>query len=120
MVLIFYIANAVLIWGILAKLRPEKSISGVILFAWNPLVLLLGVSEAYYEIVVITFLLLAALLFQRRSFLLSWVFLLFATLLNVFCLLLLPFFLKLLWGMDIVLSIRFEYPGKKSHSIDKF
>jgi hypothetical protein len=94
---IFYIANTVLIWFILAKLKPEMRISGVILFAWNPLVLLSGVSEAHYEIVVITFLLLGALLFQRRLFLLSWVFMLLATLLNVFCLLLLPFFVKLLW-----------------------
>jgi hypothetical protein len=94
---IFNMANAMLIWVILAKLKPEMRIAGVILFSWNPLVLLTGVSEAHYEIVVITFLLLGALLFQRRSFLLSWVFLLLATLLNVFCLLLLPFFLKLLW-----------------------
>ena len=95
--LIFYIANVMLIWLILAKLKPEMRIAGVILFAWNPLVLLLGVSEAHYEIVVITFLLLGALFFQRHSFLLSWVFVLLATLLNVFCFLLLPFFLKLLW-----------------------
>jgi hypothetical protein len=92
-----YIVNAMLIWLILAKLKPEMRISGVILFAWNPLVLLVGVSEAHYEIVVITLLLLGVLFFQRRSFLLSWVFVLLATLLNVFCLLLLPFFLKLLW-----------------------
>ena len=95
--LVSYMANAMLIWLILAKLKPEMRISGVILFAWNPLVLLLGVSETHYEIVVITFLLLGALFFQRRSFLLSWVFVLLATLLNLFCLLLLPFFLKLLW-----------------------
>jgi hypothetical protein len=94
---ICYIANAILIWAILAELKREMRIAGVILFAWNPLVLLLGVSEAHYEIVVITFLLLAVLFFQRRSFLLSWVFVLLATLLNVFCLLLLPLFLKVLW-----------------------
>ncbi len=95
--LVSYMANAMLIWIILSKLKPEMRLAGVILFAWNPLVLLLGVSEAHYEIVVITFLLLSVLFFQRRSFLLSWVFVLLATLLNVFCLLLLPFFLKLFW-----------------------
>jgi hypothetical protein len=94
---IFYMANAMLIWVILAKLKTEMRISGVILFAWNPLVLLLGVSEAHYEIVVITFLLLGTLLFQHRSFLLSLVFLLLAIFLDVFCILLFPFFLKLLW-----------------------
>ena len=94
---IFYVANTMLIWAILAKLKPEIRISGVILFAWNPLVLLLGVSEVHYEVVVIAFLLLGALFFQRRSFLASWVFMLLAALLNVLCLLLLPLFLKLLW-----------------------
>ncbi len=93
----FYIANAMLIWAILAKLKPEMRLSGVILFAWNPVVLLLGISEVHYEIVVITFLLLGALFFQRRAFLFSWVLMLLATLLNVFCLLLIPLFLKLLW-----------------------
>ena len=94
---IVYMANAMLIWVILAKLKPEMRISGVILFAWNPLVLLLGVSEVHYEIVVIAFILLGVLFFQRRSFLASWVFILLAVLLNVFCLLLLPLFLKFLW-----------------------
>lgn len=94
---ICYIANAILIWAILAELKQEMRIAGVILFAWNPLVLLLGVSEAHYEIVVITFLLLGVLFYQRRSFMLSWVFVLLATLLNVFCLLLLPLFLRVLW-----------------------
>ena len=94
---IFYMANTMLIWAILAKLKPEMCISGVILFAWNPLVLLLAVSEVHYEVVVIAFLLLGALFFQRRSFLASWVFMLLAALLNVFCLLLIPLCLKLLW-----------------------
>ena len=92
-----YMANAVLIWIILDKLRPGMRISGMLLFAWNPLVLLVGVSEMHYEMVVITFLLLGALFFQRRSFLLSWVCLVIATLINIICLLLLPLFLKLLW-----------------------
>ena len=94
---IFYVANAMLIWAILAKLKPEMRISGVILFAWNPLILLLGVSEVHYEIVVIAFILLGVLFYQRRSFLAGWVFILLAVLLNVFCLLLLPLFLKSFW-----------------------
>ncbi len=93
---VFYVGNAMLIWAILAKLKPEIRISGVILFSWNPLILLLGISEVHYEIIVIAFLLLGVLFFQRRSFLAGWVFMLLAALLNVFCLLLLPLFLKLL------------------------
>ena len=72
-------------------------ISGMLLFAWNPLVLLVGVSEMHYEMVMITFLLLGSLIFLRRSFLLSWVCILLATLINIICLLLLPLFLKLIW-----------------------
>jgi len=95
--LLAYLTNASLIWIILAKLKPEVRISGTLLFAWNPLILLLGVSEMHYEMVVILFLLLGALFCQRRSFLLGWVCVLLATLLNMLCLLLLPLFLKLLW-----------------------
>ena len=94
---LFYVVDAVLIWFILAKQKPEMRIAGVLTFAWNPLVLLTGVSEAHYEIVVIAFVLLGILFFQRHTFLLSWVCVLLATLLNVFCLLLLPLFLKVLW-----------------------
>jgi hypothetical protein len=95
--LLAYLANTILIWTILARLKPEARISGTLLFAWNPLVLLLGVSEMHYEMVVILFLLLGVLFCQRRSFLLGWVCILLAMLFNMFCLVLLPFFLKLLW-----------------------
>jgi hypothetical protein len=51
----------------------------------------------HYEMVVLLLLLLGAFFFQRRYFLNTWVCVLLATLFNMFCLLLLPFFLKLLW-----------------------
>jgi hypothetical protein len=95
--LVAYLANTLLIWAILAKLKPELRISGTLLFAWNPLVLLVGVSEMHYEMVVILLLLLGALFCQRRFFMIAWICVLLATLFNIFCLLLLPFFLKLLW-----------------------
>jgi hypothetical protein len=95
--LLVYLANTMLIWIVLARLKPVSRISGTLLFAWNPLVLLVGVSEMHYEMVVLLFLLLGALFFQRHSFLVAWICVLLATLFNVFCLLLLPLFLKLLW-----------------------
>jgi hypothetical protein len=100
---LFYLADAVLIWFILAKHKPEMRIAGVIIFAWNPLVLLTGVSEAHYEMVVIAFILMGVLFFQRHAFLLSWMCVLLATLLNVFCLFLLPLFLKVLWKETYVM-----------------
>ncbi|HEX9133961.1 MAG TPA: hypothetical protein VF844_16845 [Ktedonobacteraceae bacterium] len=95
--LVAYLTDTLLIWAILARFKPELRISGTLMFAWNPLVLLVGVSEMHYEMVVLLLLLLGALFCQRRSFLIGWVCMLLATLFNMFCLLLLPLFLKLLW-----------------------
>ncbi len=94
-----FLANTMLIWAILARLKPELRISGTLMFAWNPLVLLVGVSE----MVVLFLLLLGALFCQRRSFWIAWVCVLLATLFNMFCLLLLPFFFKLLWNESRVM-----------------
>ena len=94
--LIVHLANAVLIWVLLAKFKPETRISGTVLYAWNPVVLLLGVTEMHYDGVVVLAVLLAALFFQRNSPIIGWIFMLVATLLNMLCLLLLPLFLSLL------------------------
>jgi hypothetical protein len=102
--LVAHLANAILIWVILAKLKPEVRISGTLLYAWNPLVLLVGVCEVHYEIVVILLVLLAALFCQRRLLLLSWVCILLAALFNMLCLVLLPLFLQLLWKETRVLQ----------------
>src|SRR5215469_6378725 len=67
--LVAHLANAALIWVILAKIKPEIRISGTLVYAWNPLVLLVGVSEMHYEIVVVFFVLLAVLFCQRNSLL---------------------------------------------------
>jgi hypothetical protein len=102
--LVAHLANTVFIWIILAKLKPEMRISGTLLYAWNPLVLLVGVCEMHYEIVVILFLLLATLFCQRRFFLLGWVCILLAALFNLLCLVLLPLFLRLLWSETYVMK----------------
>jgi len=94
--LVSHVANALLIWLILAKQKPEMRVSATILYAWNPLVLLLAVSGMHLEIVLILFILLAIFTFQRKSFTLGWVFLIMAALINLLALLLLPLFLRLL------------------------
>lgn len=94
--LLAHLVDTILIWAILAKLKPEMRISGTLLFAWNPVVLLLGVSEMHFDGVVILFILLGVLFFQRGSLLLGWIFVLLASLVNFFCLLLLPLFFRLL------------------------
>jgi hypothetical protein len=95
--LLAHLVNAILIWVILAKLKPEMRISGTLLYAWNPLVLLLGVGEMHYEIVVVFFILLGVLFCQRNSLLPGWVCVLLASFINMLCLLLLPLFLRFLW-----------------------
>ncbi len=97
MSLLAHLANTLLLWSILARLKPQTRISGTLLYAWNPLVLLLGISEMHNTIVVALFILLSVYLFQHASNMLSWVFLLLAALINPLCLLLLPLALRLLW-----------------------
>ncbi len=91
-----HIINTVLIWAILAKLKPETRISAALLYGWNPLVLLLSINGMHLDVVVVLFILLAILFFQRKSPILGWVLLLLAVLINMLTLLLLPLFFCLL------------------------
>ena len=91
-----HLLNTILVWAILARLKPETRLSAALLYGWNPLVLLFSIGTVQQEVVIVFFLLLAVLFFQRNSFLLGWVFLLLAALVNVLCLLLLPLFFRLL------------------------
>lgn len=95
--LLAHLANTLLIWSILSRMKPQTRISGTLFYAWNPLVLLLGISEMHDTIVVVLFILLSIYFFQRKSYMLNWVFLLLAALINPLCLLLLPLALRLLW-----------------------
>src|SRR5205085_11085728 len=53
--------------------------------------------EMHYDLFVILFILLAAFFYQRKAFLLGWVCLLLATLMNALVLLLLLLFMRALW-----------------------
>jgi hypothetical protein len=94
--LILHIINALLLWGILARLKPEIRLTGTLFYAWNPAFLLLGVSETQVDLATIFFLLLGAFLLQRRSLLLGWACFVLASLINPLALLLLPLFLRAL------------------------
>ena len=91
-----HLLNTLLIWAILAKLKPETRLAATLLYGWNPLVLLFSIGTMQQDVVIVLFLLLAVLFFQRNSLMLGWVFLLLAALVNVLCLLLLPLFFRLL------------------------
>lgn len=94
--LLAHLGNFVLLWLILTKMKPAARIAATLLYAWNPLVLLLSVSDMHLDVVLLLLVLLAIFLFQRKSLFLAWVFLLLAVLINLLSLLLLPLFLRLL------------------------
>lgn len=93
---VVHLANTLLIWKVLARLRPEMRFAGTVLYGWNPVVLLLGIAEMHLEVVVILCVLLAAFFFQHRALLLAWVSVLLAALISPLALLLFPLFLRLL------------------------
>ncbi|MBE3559466.1 MAG: hypothetical protein IMW89_09595 [Ktedonobacteraceae bacterium] len=84
--LVAHLVSATLVWSLLGELKPEMRLASMIFYAWNPLILLFGVFAVHLEIVVILFLLLAFVFFQRDALVLSWVFALLAVLVNVLCL----------------------------------
>ncbi len=91
-----HIVNAMLLWVILAKLKPQARISATLLYAWNPLPLLMSVASMHLECVLVLFILLAILFFQRNSPVLGWMLMLLATLMSALFLLFLPLFFRLL------------------------
>ncbi len=95
--LLAHLANTLLLWQILGRLRAERRMVGTLLYAWNPVVLLFGIAEMHYELVVILFILLASYFYLRKAYLVGWVCLLLAILMNALCLLLLPLFLRATW-----------------------
>ena len=94
--LFLHLLNALFIWLILRTSKPEMSLPALVLYAWNPLLLLLGVAQMHQELIIVFFVLLAIYFLQRDANVLSWFFLLLAVLTNPICLLLLPFFLRMI------------------------
>ena len=94
--LLTHVLNVVLIWFILAEFKPRARISATLFYGWNPLILLVSVAGMHLEVVVLLFVLCAVLFCQRKLPILAWAFVLLAVLTNLFCLLLVPFFFRLL------------------------
>jgi len=92
--LCLHLLNMVLIWAMVGKRKPELRLVGTLLYAWNPVFLLLGIVELQALLAVVSFLLLAVVLWQHRLLQLSWLALLLASLIEPLCLLLLPLFVR--------------------------
>jgi hypothetical protein len=94
--LVAHLVNVVLIWSVFSSSKPAQRVTATLAYAWNPLVLLLSISFVHQEVMCVLFLLLAILGLQRQLMLMSWIFALLAVLVNPYCLVLLPLFLRLL------------------------
>ena len=94
--LVAHLANVVLIWSLFSSSKPSQRVIATLAYAWNPLVLLLSIAFVHQEVVCVLFILLAVLGLQRQFMLMSWIFALLAVLVNAYCLVLLPLFLRLL------------------------
>jgi hypothetical protein len=88
-----HLLNIILLWALLSAQKPLYRIASTVLYAWNPLVLLLGVSLVHPEILLLSFILLSLLSLQRDATVLGWVFAMLAALISPVCLILLPLLL---------------------------
>jgi hypothetical protein len=64
-----YLGCAWLVERLLRRLRPDDALSGLYLFAWNPLVVLLAVGDGHNDIVMMALALLAVWLLLREQWL---------------------------------------------------
>ena len=94
--LLAHLVNVALIWNLFASSKPAGRIAATLAYAWNPLVLVLSIAFVHQEVVCVLFVLLAVLGLRRQLMLMSWIFALLAVLVNAYCLVLLPLFLRLL------------------------
>ncbi|GAC1359597.1 MAG: hypothetical protein PVS3B1_09140 [Ktedonobacteraceae bacterium] len=94
--LLAHLVNVALIWNLFASTKPAQRVIATLAYGWNPLVLLLSVSFVHQEVVCVLFILLAVLGLRRQLMMMSWIFALLAVLVNVYCLVLLPLFMRLL------------------------
>ncbi|GHO44023.1 hypothetical protein [Ktedonospora formicarum] len=88
--LVTYLLTIILLWHIVGRVRPEWRCAAVLLYAWNPLVLVLGIGQMHVEIVAACLLCVALWCWQRGALLVGWLFLLLAVLFYLPCCLLLP------------------------------
>jgi hypothetical protein len=95
--LVVHLLNVALIWSIVGRIKPELRLSAMLLYAWNPLVLLASIFMVHLEVVVVLFLLLAVLFLLRNASLLSWIFALLAVLVSPLYVIILPLLLVMVF-----------------------
>ncbi len=102
--LLAHLGNVILLWSMLGRLAPSRRLAATLAYAWNPLVLSLGITFAHQEVMLAFFVLLSLFNLRHEATLLGWIFALLAAVLNFLGLLLLPLFVLLLLRLSRVLS----------------
>jgi len=97
--------NVALLWVLVTLAKPEMRLSGTLIYAWNPFVLLFGVAGMHQEIELVCIVLTAMLFFQRNSPTIGWIFVLLVSLMNLLWLPLLPLFFRLMLRQSRILRI---------------
>lgn len=85
------------IWRILTLINPAYRVKGVLLYAWNPLILFEAVNNGHNDIFMIFLVVAAIYLFLKKKFLLTFLFLLLSALIKYITFLLMPVFLIFLF-----------------------
>jgi hypothetical protein len=90
--IVAYLASAWLVERILLQSRPDLALEGLYLFAWNPLVLLMGVGDGHNDMVMMAFVMLAIWLLARERWAAAFGALALSIWIKYVSLILLPFF----------------------------
>lgn len=108
----FHLANTVLIWDILGRLRPRWRVAGTLFYAWSPLALIEFAGNAHNDAALVCFLLLAVAAHLRKRPGLVALFLALSVLTKFITLLIVPAYLLLLWRQEPDLRARLRAWGR--------
>jgi len=106
---LFYIGSVLLVYLILERIAPQQRISGTLLFAWNPLILLEWIGNGHNDAVMMLLILLGIWLWTRKLHM--WVLpaLGMAALIKAIAAITLPFFALAIWLSEPRLSARLRW-----------
>jgi hypothetical protein len=102
--LLAHLGNVILLWSMLGRLTLGRRVAATLAYAWNPLVLSLGITFAHQDVILAFFVLLSLLNLRHEATLLGWLFALLAAVVNFLGLLLLPLCFILLVRLSRTLS----------------
>ncbi len=95
---LFYAGCAALVYAILGRIAPARRVEGMLLFTWNPLILMEWIGNGHNDSVMLFFILLGVWLWVRGRY--AWVLPAFAVaaLIKAIAALPLPFFIVAIWN----------------------